>query len=186
MWEIDKRLEILKALVSGEADVIYLKANIETEALQLRKILELIAYSSLVSHKEKCKAVNMNIAKAWHAERIISKVKSINPKFYPVPTKGYFNGKWHDVRSGYLTLRQFQVAYDSCGDMLHAKNPFSKVNKSADKFHKKIPEYIIRIENLMNEHRVYLPDDDGFIHVLSNFNTEQELKIWLYVSAIKK
>ena len=184
MWEIEKRLEVLKALNSGEAHVIYLKAQIETEALQLRKVLELIAYSSLVCHKEQYRALREDIAKDWHAKRIVNKIKTINPRFYPIPTKGYFDGSWKDVNSGFLTLKQFQVAYDSCGDILHIKNPFSKVNKSATAFHKRVPEYIGRIEKLLNQHRVYLPDNYGIIHVLTNFGSESELKLWWYGTTV--
>jgi hypothetical protein len=184
MWEIEKRLEVLKALISGEADVIYLKAQIETEALQLRKVLELIAYSSLVCHQEQYRAIREDIAKDWHAKRIVNKIKTINPRFYPIPTKGCFDGYWKDVKSGFLTLKQFQVAYDSCGDILHIKNPFSKVNKSATAFHKRVPEYIDRIEKLLSQHRVYLPDNYGIIHVLTNFGSESELKLWWYGTTV--
>jgi len=180
MWEIEKRIEVLKALCDGKADVVYLKAKIETEALQLRKILELIAYSSLIAHKEQYKEVRADIAKDWHANRIISKIEAINPNFYPIATQGYFKGKWHDLSSGYLTKKQFSDAYDSCGDMLHAHNPFSKINKSTIAFNRKVPDYIERIEKLIEEHRIILPDDLGIIHVRTNFSSDQELKIWLY------
>lgn len=186
MWEIDKRIEVLKALCDGEANVLYLKTKIETEALQLRKILELIAYASLIAHKEQYKEVRADIAKDYHANRIISKIETINPNFYPIPTKGYFRGKWHDLSTGYLTKRQFRNAYDSCGDMLHAHNPFSKINKSATAFDNKIPDYIERIEKLLEEHRVILPSEIGMIHVQANFGSDEELKIWLYAPEEKK
>ncbi|MCD8520693.1 MAG: hypothetical protein LRY66_17450 [Saccharospirillaceae bacterium] len=186
MWEIDKRLEVLKALVNGNADVVYLKAKVESEALQLRKILELIAFSSLVAHKEKYKEVRSDMDKDWHAKRIIKKIKLINPDFYPIPTKGYVKDKWVDVRGGYLTKKQFEAAYDLCGDMLHARNPFAKLNRSAMAFDKRVPDYIERIEKLLEQHRVILPDNLGVIHVQSNFGSNKALKIWLYKSADKE
>lgn len=186
MWEIDRRLKVLKALENGNADVLYLKAKVESEALQLRKILELIAFSSLVAHYEKYKEVRSEMDKDWHAKRIISKIELINPNFYPIPTRGCIEGWWHDVRGGYLTKKQFQTAYDLCGDMLHARNPFAKLNRSAIAFGKRVPDYIARIEKLLEQHRVILPDNLGVIHVQSNFGSNKCLKIRLYKSADKE
>ncbi|EGQ8204581.1 hypothetical protein [Vibrio cholerae] len=180
MWEVDKRLEILKALSSENINVMYPQATIETEALQLRKTLELIAYSSLVAHKELYESVRADIAKDWHAKRIIKKVSSINPDFYPIPTKGFYDGKWNDLRGGFLTVNQFEYLYDSCGDLLHINNPFSKVRKNVFAFHKRVPEYVEKIESLLNEHRVRLPEDLGLIYVKSALGSDNPLHVWLY------
>ena len=68
MWEVEKRLEILQGFIGKEINTLFLQSTIESEALQVRKLLELIAYSSLVAHKEAYQAVRADIAKDWHAQ----------------------------------------------------------------------------------------------------------------------
>jgi hypothetical protein len=180
MWEVNKRLEVLKSLASEGINVLYPQVTIETEALQLRKVLELIAYSSLIAHKDLYQSARNDIGKDWHAKRIIKKVSSINPDFYPVPTKGFYDGKWNDLRGRFLTIKQFENLYDACGDMLHVKNPFSKISKSVFAFHKRVPKYIEKLEILLDEHRLALPENMGLIHVKSSLGTDNPLHYWHY------
>ena len=59
---------------------------IESAALQIRKVLELIAFASLVANEPiYLKTVNKNIRKEWHAVDIIKLMEKINHNFYPVP-----------------------------------------------------------------------------------------------------
>lgn len=169
MWEAEKRLEVLKGYVNCDIHSLYLQATIESEALQLRKLLELIAYSSLISHKFEYESVRDDISKDWHAKRILKKVEQLNPNFYPIPVNGVKNGKWNKLRGGYLTKKQFETLYDYCGSILHSKNPFSKVSKKVMSFHSKVPEFVTKIENLLYEHTVKLAGGNYEIHVVTNF-----------------
>ncbi|AVV35309.1 hypothetical protein C8233_01585 [Halomonas sp. SF2003] len=153
----------------------YLQVVIESEALQLRKILELLAYSSLVSHQDAYYKIRKNMASDWHAARILKNVAKINSEYYPVPVDGVKNGKWKKVRGGFLTKKQFMVLYDKCSDILHAENPFNKTKNSIS-FHDKVPHYIERIENLISEHYVKLAGD-GYIHVIVSPSTKGEITV---------
>lgn len=166
MWECRYRLETLRDFTSGKTHCTYLQTTIESEALQLRKLLELIAFSSLVSYQEAYRSVRSDIGKDWHAARILRKIESINPEFYPVPIDGFNRQDWNRVRSGYLTRKQFERLYDKCGAMLHSQNPFSK-GKSSLAFHQKVPEYLGRIETLLSEHLVELAESRELIHVIA-------------------
>lgn len=165
MWECRYRVETLRDFTSGKTHCTYLQTTIEAEALQLRKLLELIAFSSLVSYQEAYRSVRNDIAKDWHAARILRKIESINPEFYLVPIDGSDRKGWHRVQGGYLTRKQFERLYDKCGAMLHSQNPFSK-GKSSLAFHKKVPEYLDRIETLLSEHLVELAESRELIHVI--------------------
>lgn len=166
MWECRYRLETLRDFTSGKTHCTYLQTTIESEALQLRKLLELIAFSSLVSYQEAYRSVRSDIGKDWHAARILRKIESINPEFYPVPIDGFNRQDWNRVRSGYLTRKQFERLYDKCGAMLHSQNPFSK-GKSSLAFHQKVPEYLGRIETLLSEHLVELAESRELIYVIA-------------------
>ena len=166
MWECRYRIESLRELTSGKTHCSYLQTTIESEALQLRKLLELIAFATLVSYQDAYRSVRKDIAKDWHAERILRKIEDINPKFYPVPIDGINESGWNRLRGGYLTRKQFERLYDKCGAILHANNPFSK-ETSLLAFHRKVPEYLVRIENLLSEHLMELANSQELIHVIA-------------------
>ncbi|WP_221076112.1 hypothetical protein [Agarivorans aestuarii] len=158
MYEATLRLETLRDFLSGIHSATYNVTTIESEALQVRKLLELIAYASLVSNREAYETVKKDLAKDWHAERILRKVESVNPSFYPVPLNS--SGT---VKGGFLTRKQFSKLYDKCGGILHAKNPFSKSQRNYLSFEAKIPEYVDRIENLLKHHKVTLASKEILI-----------------------
>ncbi|MDO9468161.1 MAG: hypothetical protein Q7J36_12750 [Thiobacillus sp.] len=151
MWEARLRLEVLSNFMNGAADATYLQTNIESMCLQLRKLLELLAFSSLVSNRQAYEAVRADIAKDWHAVRILKKLETINPDFYPQPVRGTSGGKWRKLRGGFLTRKQFGRLYDDCGEILHVPNPLRK-RKSVMAFYRKIPDYVSRLEALLIEH----------------------------------
>ncbi|AZR40728.1 hypothetical protein MTMN5_01277 [Marinobacter salarius] len=176
MWECRYRIDALRDFTSGKTHCTYLQTTIESEALQLRKLLELIAYSSLVSYQEAYRSVRSDIAKDWHAARILRKIETINPEFYPVPIKGFSKQGWNKVRGGYLTRKQFERLYDKCGAMVHAQNPFLK-GKSSLAFHSSVPEYLGRIEILLSEHVVRLANSDEVIHVVAPMETKAPIQV---------
>lgn len=176
MWEADKRLEVLNGFVNKEIHSLYLKATVESEALQIRKTLELIAYSSLIAHKDEYELIRNDISREWHATRILKKVESINPNFYPVPVYGASKHAWKLKRGGFLTKKQFITLYDRCGSILHAKNPFSTTSQRALSFHSKVPEYVSRITELLSEHTVKLAGVNRMLHVQVPVLQEEPLR----------
>lgn len=177
MWEAEKRLEILYAFSDKKISVMYLQADIEAEALQIRKLLELIAFSSLVAHKPAYESVRETFAKDWHAKRILNKIEKLNPNFYPIPFSTDRNMHRSNLRGGYLTRHQFEKLYDCCGGLLHSKNPFSRVAKSSLSFHAKVPEYTERIELLLKEHSVVLIGGKETINVSVPFFTGEPFEL---------
>lgn len=181
MWECRLRLESLRDIELGRGHTTYLQTTIEFEALQLRKLLELIAFSSLVSYQDAYRAIRDDIARDWHAARIIKKVKSINPKFYPVPIEGVGTRDWLRLKDGFLTIRQFHILYDQCGDQLHTKNPFAR-QKSSLAFHRKVPDYRKRIQQLLAWHVVSLANTGEVIQVRVPENHGEPISVDYLVS----
>ena len=173
MAEIEKRLEVLKGFSNNQINAIYLQATIESEALQLRKILELIAYASLIAHKDVYANAFKDFASHWRAVKIINQIEKLNPDFYPIPTRGLKNGKWFTLKGGYLTKKQFKYLYDKCGVVMHAKNPFSNSSQYCLSFHKKVPNYVFKIEQLLSEHKIKLFGEIDEIHVMVPFHKDQ-------------
>ncbi|MEP3825465.1 MAG: hypothetical protein ABJM19_12795 [Marinobacter sp.] len=180
MWECRYRLETLRDFVEGRTHCTYLQTTIESEALQLRKLLELIAFASLVSYQDAYRSIRDDIAKDWHAARILKKIEGINPDFYPTPVRGHDGKRWRKLSGGYLTRRQFSQLYDKCGAMLHTKNPFSK-GKNSLAFHNQVPEYLRRIEQLLSEHYVRLAKTNELVHVTAPMDPESSIQVRVFV-----
>lgn len=164
MSECRRRIETLHYLSSGECEGLYLQVLIETEALQLRKLLELIAFSSLVSHETAYRVVTQKIDGVWKAKRIIFELEKINQNFYPLPVSDVTNTGWIKLKGGYLTKKQFIALYDECSTHIHVRNPY-RIRENSLAFHKKVPAYLSKIESLLSKHIVSLVDDMEILFV---------------------
>lgn len=96
MEEILIRDEILMAvLADGVAETPcmalqpFMQGRVVEEIayLQLRMICELIALACLVAHGEVSGVQKADLRKEWNADKIIKKVGSLHPGFYPVPVR---------------------------------------------------------------------------------------------------
>jgi hypothetical protein len=171
MRETMRRVEVLDEFVAGRARTTYPQTTAESMCLQIRKVLEIIAYSSLVSHRQSYVAVRKNFARDWHANRIIAQVAQLNPDFYPRPIVGFGALGPNYVRGGYLTRTQFEQIYERCGALLHAKNPFG-VSKSVSAFSRSVPQLITRIKALLQEHVLQLMNSTDLIWVVMPFDSD--------------
>ncbi len=180
MEEIKKRVEVVRTVLLRRLNVMYVATTAETVALQLRKILELIALASLVANSEEYDRIKSNIAKEWNAKRILKVLREINPNFYPQPSEQVFKGKTTEgqsiydtplIESGFLTQEDFVALYDKCSRLMHADNPFSE-DQQGDlvKFlNAEAPRYLRQITTLLNHHHVHPVDDDRmFITVMQD------------------
>ncbi|SCY76105.1 hypothetical protein [Butyrivibrio sp. INlla14] len=163
MKNIKKRIKSVKYVRNHLTSTMYTFTDIEYCTLQIRKILELIAISSLISdykiYKEKMDSIN----KMWKADLIIKDLERINPKFYPEPTLTIKRvgeiDKLVVSDKEYLTKELFVEVYNKCGKMLHSLNPLCG-EKSIDDLYAKyndcIDIWIMWIENLLENHVVVL------------------------------
>src|SRR5690606_3963113 len=100
--------------------------------IQIRKILELIALSSLAANQTEYQKVKSNLANLWKATDIIKCIEAINPKHYPEPIAlQCWNGdpnytRTRPVTEKYLKRDELFDIYARCGGLLHAQNPFGK------------------------------------------------------------
>jgi len=138
--------------------------------LQYRKILELIALSSLVSDADVYREKLGRIEKMWNAKLILKDIERIHPNFYPVAVRTDPNDKlsWIIPQEPCLTKEKFITVYDKCGKYLHETSPFL-----ADKelYFDTLPlwENIFTWErliiNLLSAHNVYLYNSNCIFHI---------------------
>jgi hypothetical protein len=170
MKEIKLRISVILSYNSGERNSKYKAATVETLGLQFRKVFELIAFSSLAANQELYSTVHSDFAKHWEAAKLIKNLRRINPDFYPKPVvekKTSQPGVLHqlvDRGPDYLTQEDLIEAHGRCGALMHASNPFAQAIDYT-LYERLFPNWLTRIINLLNNHRIHLPGDTGAYHV---------------------
>ncbi|MBD3612385.1 MAG: hypothetical protein HUJ13_08260 [Hydrogenovibrio crunogenus] len=183
MEEIKKRTSVINFLLSGNGHVLFEPTTLESIALQIRKILELIAMASLVANKKEYQKVYSNFAKAWNAEYLLKDLSRVNADFYPKPLLEKpseelgITSHLIDRNNDYLTKEEFIKIYKKCGAILHASNPLGR--KIRYEYYKKnIPEWVQKIMNLLNNHQIKLIHHNGFY--LIHMKEDRDDKVHFY------
>jgi hypothetical protein len=169
LLEIKRRIEVIDEHILGIRSTRYLITEVEFLCLQFRKILELIALSSLVANRAEYIKQHEKFAKHCNARLIFQDLERINPGYYPVPTNQVVkekNGeKYFDLQQvldGYLTKEEFIKIYNNCGRMMHAENPYGQ-KKDIIALRKLFPIWRDKIVKLLNHHNITLVDNDTMI-----------------------
>ena len=179
MKEIKLRIEVLTFFLAGKGHALYQPSTVETCYLQIRKILELIAFGSLAANKNLYSRTYANFASHWHAGRLLRDLEKVNPNFYPKPVfelpssdpRAKFQLK--DRVGDFLMKAEFEQLYDDCGAIMHARNPYGQPLDYVA-YQSKLPYWQERIMNLLNSHQVQLVGHPGFylIHMKENQDDE--------------
>ena len=70
MEEVKQHLELAEALIEGRISINREFADPELIAVQLRKVLELIAFAALTANRDRYAAVYNDFADHWNAKRL--------------------------------------------------------------------------------------------------------------------
>ncbi len=184
MEEIKKRVSVVDGFLKGEMTARYLQTTAECVALQLRKILELIALASMVANQAEYKKYRRNFRRDWNGKRILDILEKANPEFYPAPTKQILDphtGKITETRkidARFLTKKDYVELYDACGSMLHAQNPFSEGNSNAVTFLNDAPTWTDRIRALLNHHQIQPRNSNKQLWILMRAETEGGVHVY--------
>ncbi|EMP4115307.1 hypothetical protein WD169_004490 [Vibrio parahaemolyticus] len=158
-----------RQVVIGSLDILgeskYCETQIEYACLQIRKILELIAFASLVSNSDLYKSQYDNFSRFWNAEKMLRDMERVNSNFYPIPvTQIRRNGIMHiDDRTddNYLTKVKFLKVYKKCGAIMHADNPYgSKVDYRY--YRSELPKWLNDITALLNSFSIQFVGESDF------------------------
>lgn len=140
--------------------------DIENICLQIRKLLELIAMSSLIMNKEAFEKAEKSFKTMWNAKLILKDIKRIHPQFFPMSISGTLskneNGSWvmDEINHKPLIEETFCKIYDKCGAALHIPNPFSENENLFHELGEKIPMWLDQIYLTMENHMVFLYGTD--------------------------
>ncbi len=136
--------------------------RIEAAALQLRKVLELIVFGSLVNNRPAIETISAAFAKK-DADEARKLAKRANPKYWP---KGLTNKDEPEaVRPDQLAEDEWGRAYGFASEPLHVPNPYSApINYSA--LAPQLQQWFTRIIALLNHHQVELADENYLLRCL--------------------
>ena len=175
MEEIKRRTSVIDFFLFGGGHALYQPPTVESVALQLRKMLELIAFGSLVANQQAYSTAYSKFAEHWNARLMLRDVERLNPDFYPRPvveapsTDPKVRHNLVDRGHDFLARDEFERAYEKCGAILHAENPYgSKVDYGY--YMQKLPLWRTQVVNLLNNHQIRLVGEKGFylIHMKEN------------------
>ena len=183
MEEIKRRAEVINGFLTGQFHAMYIQTTAESIALQVRKILELIALASLVANRSEYAKHRKNFQRDWNAKRILQTLEKANPRFYPTPNKQVVDeetGKvvsLENIKSGFLTKHDYMILFDTCNRILHADNPFFR-KQDPDTFLNSVPTWMEKIRRLLNHHTIQLIDNDKQLWVLMKSKTDGKAYVW--------
>lgn len=184
MEQLLPRFSLLKSVFARQFSTGHDFMDAEIVFLQFRRVLEQIAFASLVANKDVYSKARSSFAKDWRATKMLKYLEQVNPDYYPQPLKhagmtiegdGRRHHRLEPLAVGFLTTEDFVELYDHCGNVVHAQNPFSGV--TTIHVGRTAQDWLERIENLVKLHRVKLvtgsywvgavPDNDGKVHTYS-------------------
>ena len=135
-----------------------IRTRVESICLQLRMVLELVVFSSLVSNKDVWTKSQKELQGSQDISMKLRKLKRIHPNFYPRPVDlqaGPTGDEPADRTEDFLSEDQLIEVYGRLGNILHAENPMGKETDYRF-FIDAVPGWLSRIMNLLECHKVYL------------------------------
>ena len=175
MEEVKSRVGAINQLM--ELPGITIRTRVESICLQLRMLLELIVFSSLVSNKDAWQRSQKELQSSQDIGNRLRELKRIHPHFYPRPVdlQASVAGKEPADRvEGFLSEDQLIEVYGRLGNILHAENPLGR-DTDYRFFIDAVPGWISQVQNLLECHKVYLyhrPDEFYLIKMFGDVDGE--------------
>ena len=131
--------------------------NLESAALQIRKVIECTMHASVVVNIDK---ISNDLTKEWNANKLMARVEKINPNYYPQPVKLEINKgvKAWVPDEGFISKADFKTLYNKIGELAHAKSPFNNKKVDVQTAKQEMISALRQLIKLLNHHFVPLPD----------------------------
>ena len=144
MEDIKLKMEAIQRLM--EMPGIINQTRVETACLQLRMVLELVVFGSLISNKDAWQNSEDELRREWNIKKIMGNLRGIHRRYYPEP-----KGKPRE----FLTEDRLVTVYDKLNKIIHAENPLG-AQVDLRSYMESIPNWLKWTQNLLLEHKVFL------------------------------
>jgi hypothetical protein len=190
METVKLRIALIEDMMKGKCNLPDVPL-IEFATLEFRKILELIAFGSLVANEKVYRATHADFAKEWNAKKLLAKLEKLNADFYPIPVKQVQPDKpdmllrHEKIAQGYLTKKTFIYAYQQCSELIHTANPYSKKSHFDPKVYStKFFAWRDQIVLLLSLHELHLYSDPGMAVCSMNDGGTNQVRVYRFAPPV--
>jgi hypothetical protein len=175
MEEVKSRVESVNQLMAMPG--VTIRTRVESICLQLRMLLELIVFSSLVSNKDVWQRSQKELQSSQDISKKVRELKRLHPNFYPSPVDldGSTPGEEPVHRTEeFLSEDRLIEVYGRLGNILHAENPLGKETDYRF-FIDSVRGWVSEVMNLLECHKVYLyhrPEEFYLIKMFGDMDGE--------------
>ena len=175
MEEVKSRVESVNQLMAMPG--ITIRTRVESICLQLRMLLELIVFSSLVSNKDVWQRSQKELQSSQDISKKVRELLRLHPNFYPVPVDLAESTPGEEPAhrtEGFLSKDQLVEVYGRLGNILHAENPLGKETDYRF-FIDSVPGWLSEVMSLLECHKVYLyhrPEEFYLIKMFGDLDGE--------------
>ena len=174
-------MEEVKARVDAVMQLMRLRGvanrtRVESICLQLRMLLELIVFSSLVSNKDVWQKSQKELQSSQEISKKLRELKRLHPNFYPRPVdmEGVVDTEPAARTEGFLSEDRLAEVYGQLGNILHADNPMGR-GTDYRFFMDAVPGWLGEVMALLECHKVYLyhhPEEFYLIKMFGDMDGE--------------
>ena len=175
MEDVKIKVESINQLMAMPG--ITIRTRVESASLQLRMLLELIVFSSLVSNKDVWQRSRKELQSSQDMSKKLKELWRLHPRFYPAPV-GHQERTSADEpaerTAGFLSEDMLIKVYGQLGNILHADNPMGK-QTDYRYFIDTVPEWLSQVQDLLECHKVHLyhhPDEFYLIKMFGDVDGE--------------
>ena len=175
MEEVKSRVESINQLMAMPG--ITIRTRVESICLQLRMLLELIVFSSLVSNKDVWQKSQKELQSSQDISKKLRELKRLHPDFYPRPVELEASALGEEPANrteGFLSEEKLIEVYGRLGNILHAENPMGRETDYRF-FMDAVPGWLSEVMALLECHKVYLyhrPDEFYLIKMFGDVDGE--------------
>ena len=151
-----------------ESTSIRLETKIKSVAVQTRKILEDIAYASLVSNKDAGGKTQEELEELRYPKDIFRDIGKAHPDFFPTPVEIRDPSKDRPFvikTKGILNREKLLQIYRELNPLAHSTNPLNEP-VDLEYFEEKIPLWLEEIVNTLDTHQVMLPHHPEHFYIV--------------------
>ena len=156
MEEVKSRVASISQLM--ELPGFTMSTRVESICLQLRMLLELVVFSSLVSNKDVWQKSKNELQSSQDISKKLRELKRLHPNFYPKPVEqraSHSGEEPVELTHEFLSEDKLIEVYGRLGKILHADNPMGKETDYRF-FLESVPGWMSLIQRLLECHKVYL------------------------------
>ena len=165
MAQIRDRINVVQTIMSS---VIHIglpgKPHLQDQTtelifVQLRKVLEGIAFATLSANKEKYSEVHANFSKHWRAKDMLKVLGAVNPNFFPVPRGAPITVSPGNHHFGEPLAPKL---YKCSSEALHTHNPYREGDQTIYTKYT-VPQWVDRVQKLLSWHDTELLNGDRWV-----------------------